>query len=84
MLVLSRKVGEEIVIDGDIVLTVVEVNGNRVKIGIRAPREKVVVRGELVGQGRDLDAMIPPPQPPSVPAPTPGIPSNLGFFPAWI
>ena len=84
MLVLSRKVGEEIVIDGDIVLTVVEVNGNRVKIGIRAPRDKVVVRGELVGQGRDLDAVIPPAPPASIPSPTPGISSNLGFFPAWI
>ena len=84
MLVLSRKVGEEIVIDGDIVLTVVEVNGNRVKIGIRAPRDKVVVRGELVGQGRDLDAVIPPAAPNPIPAPTPGITSNLGFFPAWI
>lgn len=84
MLVLSRKVGEEIVIDGDIVLTVVEVNGNRVKIGIRAPRDKAVVRGELVGQGRDLDAVIPPPAPAPLPTPTPGITNHMGFFPAWI
>ena len=49
MLVLSRKVGEQIVIDGNIVLTVVEVSGNRIRLGITAPRDKAVVRGELVG-----------------------------------
>lgn len=78
MLVLSRKVGEEIVVDGDIVLTVVEVSGNRVKIGIRAPRDKAVVRGELVGKGRDLEAVIPPVLPPRIQ----GLPNNLGFVPA--
>lgn len=59
MLVLSRKVGEQIVIDGDIVLTVVEVSGNRIRLGISAPRDKAVVRGELVGFGHDLEACIP-------------------------
>ncbi|MCE2805073.1 MAG: carbon storage regulator [Gemmataceae bacterium] len=62
MLVLSRKVGEKILVGNNIVLTVVEVNGNRVRLGIEAPRDMAVVRGELVGKGRDLDAEMPKPK----------------------
>ncbi len=47
MLVLSRKVGESIVIDGDIVISVSSVQGGRVKLCIDAPREKRISRGEL-------------------------------------
>ena len=47
MLVLSRKVGERIVIGDNITLIVSKVNGNRVTIGIEAPRDIKVVRGEL-------------------------------------
>lgn len=50
MLVLSRKVGEKIVIDGDIVITVVGIEGNRVRIGIEAPSEVGIRRSELVIQ----------------------------------
>jgi len=37
MLVLSRKVGEKIVIDGNITVEVVKVQGNRITFGIQAP-----------------------------------------------
>lgn len=47
MLVLSRKEGDAIVIDGQIEVTVLRVEGNKVRIGITAPREVRVVRGEL-------------------------------------
>jgi carbon storage regulator CsrA len=47
MLVLSRKEGERIVIGDNITLVVSKVNGNRVTIGIEAPRDLKVVRGEL-------------------------------------
>jgi len=47
MLVLSRKPGENILIGTDIVITLVEVVGNRVKIGIDAPAEVAILRGEL-------------------------------------
>ncbi len=67
MLVLSRKVGEQIVIDGNIVLTVVEVSGNRIRLGITAPRDKAVVRGELVGFGHDLESCIPETTPTATP-----------------
>lgn len=48
MLVLSRKLGEKIVIDTDITITVVEVQGNRVKLGIQAPANVRVLRQELL------------------------------------
>lgn len=47
MLVLSRKPGEQIRVGDNITITVVEVRGNRVKIGIEAPRSVGVVRSEL-------------------------------------
>lgn len=47
MLVLSRKTGEKVVIGSDIVISVVEVRGNRVRLGIEAPADVRVLRGEL-------------------------------------
>jgi carbon storage regulator CsrA len=48
MLVLSRKPGEKIVINNNITITVVGVIGNRVKIGIEAPDQVSILRGELI------------------------------------
>lgn len=48
MLVLSRKVGEQIVIGEDIVLTVVDVRGDTVRLGIAAPRHVTVNRAEVL------------------------------------
>jgi carbon storage regulator CsrA len=47
MLVLTRRVGEEIVIAGEIRITVVSVRGDRVRIGIEAPRSISVERHEV-------------------------------------
>jgi carbon storage regulator len=47
MLVLSRKKNESILIDGCIRVTVVDTGNNTVRIGIQAPRDKVILRGEL-------------------------------------
>ncbi|MBO0699904.1 MAG: carbon storage regulator [Zavarzinella sp.] len=47
MLVLSRKVGDEIVIDGRIRITIAGLKGDRVKIGVTAPPEVTVDRAEV-------------------------------------
>ena len=47
MLVLSRKKNESIVIDDNIVITVVEVRGDKVRLGIQAPREVPIHRSEV-------------------------------------
>jgi len=47
MLVLSRKCGEAIVIADGITVTVLEVQGSRVKIGIAAPGDTPIHRGEV-------------------------------------
>mgnify|MGYP001415210646 CR=1 FL=1 len=47
MLVLSRKVGEKLVIDGNITLEVVKIQGNRISLGIVAPSNVKILRGEL-------------------------------------
>jgi carbon storage regulator len=47
MLVLSRKEGERLVIGDNITIVVSKVSGNRVSIGIEAPRDVKIVRGEL-------------------------------------
>ncbi|QEF96938.1 hypothetical protein Mal15_09680 [Stieleria maiorica] len=47
MLVLSRKAGEKLMVGDDIILTVNRISGNRVAIGIEAPRNVRIVRGEL-------------------------------------
>jgi carbon storage regulator len=48
MLVLSRKLNEKIVINGNIVVTVVKIDRNQVRIGIEAPGEVPVYREEIM------------------------------------
>ncbi|MBF8437857.1 carbon storage regulator CsrA [Halanaerobiaceae bacterium Z-7014] len=47
MLVLTRKKGEKIIIDDNIELTVVEIEGNKVKLGIDAPKSIEIHREEV-------------------------------------
>ena len=47
MLVLSRKAGETIWINEDIEIIITEVKGDQVKIGIQAPQNMTIIRGEL-------------------------------------
>ena len=47
MLVLSRKKNESIVINNDIVITVVEIRGDKVRLGIVAPKDVPVHREEV-------------------------------------
>jgi carbon storage regulator len=48
MLVLTRRIGERIVIDNQIVLEVLEVKGQRIRLGIQAPPSVSVLRQELL------------------------------------
>ena len=60
MLVLSRKKGQNIVADGNVKVSILDIRGNTVKIGVQAPKDVRILRGELEDW-----------QEPSVPAATP-------------
>lgn len=47
MLVLSRKKGERVVINNNIIVEVIEVRGDKVRLGIEAPKEMPVHRQEV-------------------------------------
>ena len=47
MLVLSRHEGEKIIIGDSITVTIVRTNGDKVRVGIEAPDDVLVLRGEL-------------------------------------
>jgi carbon storage regulator len=63
MLVLRRKPGESIVMNGVIKIYVLAVEGDRVKIGIDAPPDVVIVRTEIMGREDEHGAL--PPLPPT-------------------
>lgn len=48
MLVMSRKLGEKIYIGDSICITVVDIDRNKIRIGVEAPRDVPVFREELV------------------------------------
>ena len=54
MLVLTRRINERIMIGDDIVVTVLEVHGDQVRIGIDAPREIKVFREEVLERDRAI------------------------------
>jgi len=63
MLVLSRRVGDSIVIGDDVVVTVLEVKGDVVRVGVDAPRHVPVRRQELLAELAESNraAASPPP-----------------------
>jgi len=50
MLILTRRVGESLLIGDDIVLTVLGIQGSQVRIGIEAPGEVLVLREEVAAR----------------------------------
>lgn len=50
MLALSRKKGESIVIDNNVEITVLEIKGEQIKLGIKAPKSVPVYRKEIFAQ----------------------------------
>ncbi|MGE5399247.1 MAG: carbon storage regulator CsrA [Ignavibacteriales bacterium] len=53
MLILTRKLNEEIRINSDIVIKIVALSDNQVKIGIEAPETVKILRGEMYEKVRD-------------------------------
>ncbi len=58
MLVLSRKKGENIVINENIVITVVEVRGDKVRLGVVAPKDVIVHREEVFEAIQRAEAVV--------------------------
>lgn len=56
MLILARKLNESIMIGDEIEIVVVEIKGDQVKLGIRAPRNVAVHRTEIYKEIRDQNA----------------------------
>ena len=52
MLILTRRVGEKLIIDGDITITLAGIRGNQIRIGIEAPPEVKVHREEIYNRIR--------------------------------
>lgn len=48
MLILTRKLNEEINIDGEITIKIISISDNQVKLGIEAPRDVQIVRKEIL------------------------------------
>jgi carbon storage regulator len=65
MLVLTRKLGEKVIIGGNIIVTVVEVKGNKVRLAFEAPDQVRIMREELIARQQfelsdpDLEAKPP-------------------------
>lgn len=70
MLVLTRKVNQSIMIGDDIEVVVLEVRGEQVRLGIKAPRTVTVHRREIYDAIQRENLMAAQAQPEDVPAPT--------------
>ena len=55
MLILTRRVGESLMVGDDITITVLGVKGNQVRIGVNAPRDVAVHREEIYKRIQDDD-----------------------------
>ncbi len=79
MLYLTRKIGESVVINGDIEVTVIEVRGRSVRLGFTFPPTASVLRREIfervqaenraAADGAALLDALKPPKPPATPTP---------------
>jgi carbon storage regulator len=61
MLVLTRRLGEKVVIAGNVHITIVALQGDKVRIGVQAPKSVRVDRGEVHARRQASAAAEPPP-----------------------
>lgn len=73
MLILSRKIGEELVIKDDIRIKVIDIQGGRVRLGFAAPPEVIIHREELYEKIRQS-----PPKEPLAATPAPELHNGNG------
>lgn len=65
MLILTRRVGETLIIGDDVVITILGVKGNQVRVGINAPKNVSIHREEIynkIHQTQDTNDEIPQPK----------------------
>lgn len=53
MLVLTRNIGEKLIINGNIEVMIVDAGGGSVRLGIEAPKDVHIVREELLDKDKD-------------------------------
>ena len=58
MLILTRRVGESLVIGDDVTITVLGVKGNQVRIGVKAPRDVSVHREEIMNRIQEESGQV--------------------------
>ncbi|MCG3201212.1 MAG: Translational regulator CsrA [Gammaproteobacteria bacterium] len=68
MLILTRRIGETLVIGDDIEVTILGIKGRQVRVGINAPRDVNIAREELLA-----GAVPPPTSPPPARSTSPGL-----------
>ena len=55
MLVVSRKLGERLRIGDGVDITVVDIKGSKIRLGVTAGKETTILRGEIVDESRDSE-----------------------------
>jgi carbon storage regulator len=55
MLVLARKIGEQVVVNNNIIITILEIDRGKCRIGFEAPEEVTILRKELHDRFHDTD-----------------------------